>query len=509
MNFKKLYQKANDQIKADPALVYLAKARAADRPVRRFARIWLPVSAAAVVSLVLCAVLLFHQAAGPAIILKSPSSAAASEAASSADSSSDVPQSSQADSAQSAGTTDSSEPESPADPPAILPLNVIAEAPKLKSYRYQPLSSSFQSGYERFSYNAAATLLSRQEGKNRLISPASLYLATAMLAEAAGGETRQELLTLLEAGSISQLRSQIPQFYENNYFDEKVGELKMTNSIWIKKGYSVRKSALERLAEQYFASSHYADFGTAQAVRELQSWLYENTNGLLGDEIPAAKDEETLFILLNTLYFRDQWEKDFKEDRNVTGDFRLEGGGTAKATYLTRSSGMKVAEGSGYKAIDLKMSHSSMRLVLPDEGVSAMELAASPERLAEIFGKQAEKDYEVDLWLPKFEITAESDLKRDLPLLGVTKAFDRQKADFSSITGDPVFIGEAKQKAKISVDEKGCEAAAYTYYAGKPMGTAPQELPKLTLHFDRPFLFAVMREDSPLFIGVVNTPAAQ
>ncbi len=62
------------------------------------------------------------------------------------------------------------------------------------------------------------------------------------------------------------------------------------------------------------------------------------------------------------------------------------------------------------------------------------------------------------------------------------------------------------ERAFFSVDENGCEAAAYTYYATKPTAIAP---PKLELHFDRPFVFAVMRGDASIFIGLVNNPTAK
>lgn len=137
-----------------------------------------------------------------------------------------------------------------------------------------------------------------------------------------------------------------------------------------------------------------------------------------------------------------------------------------------------------------------------------MTLAGDPARLAGILSARSGSGCQVDLRLPKFELTAKSDLVRDLPLLGVRKVFTGA-ADFSPLTDDLIYVNEAAQKTFFSVDEKGCEAAAYTYYADKRAAWESATPTKRTLHFDRPFLFAVMRDGAPLFIGVVSNPAAK
>ncbi|MGI6366174.1 MAG: serpin family protein [Bacillota bacterium] len=57
----------------------------------------------------------------------------------------------------------------------------------------------------------------------------------------------------------------------------------------------------------------------------------------------------------------------------------------------------------------------------------------------------------------------------------------------------------------ISIDEKGCEAAAYTHIVKG--GAAPPE-DEIVMKLDRPFIFAITggAGDAPLFIGVVNNP---
>jgi serine protease inhibitor len=82
---------------------------------------------------------------------------------------------------------------------------------------------------------------------------------------------------------------------------------------------------------------------------------------------------------------------------------------------------------------------------------------------------------------------------------------DGGAADFSGITREaPLFIGDAVQKANITVDEKGTEAAATAL--DFPV-SGPPPLKELTAN--RPFLFAILERETGtvLFLGRVTDPS--
>ena len=97
---------------------------------------------------------------------------------------------------------------------------------------------------------------------------------------------------------------------------------------------------------------------------------------------------------------------------------------------------------------------------------------------------------------------------RALRALGVTDVFDAGKADFSPLTdkADAIFLSQAKHSARVTIDEEGVVAAAYTVMVACGAALPPDERVEFTL--DRPFLFAVTGESGEiLFAGIVNTPA--
>ncbi len=71
-----------------------------------------------------------------------------------------------------------------------------------------------------------------------------------------------------------------------------------------------------------------------------------------------------------------------------------------------------------------------------------------------------------------------------------------------------LYISEVKHKTFIRVDEKGTEASGATSVEVR-VTSAPQFDKELTL--DRPFLYGIMdlQTGMPLFVGIMENPAAE
>ena len=116
--------------------------------------------------------------------------------------------------------------------------------------------------------------------------------------------------------------------------------------------------------------------------------------------------------------------------------------------------------------------------------------------------------YEVDLKLPRFETSSDTDdvegqLIGLLRKMGINRAFMDYLAEIPNMSDLPVYIAMMRQKAKIKVNEEGSEAAAVTV-AGMDLSTVgPQEYPKATFHANRPFVYVISEASSGviLFVG--------
>ena len=113
--------------------------------------------------------------------------------------------------------------------------------------------------------------------------------------------------------------------------------------------------------------------------------------------------------------------------------------------------------------------------------------------------RQSMKGTLVNVRMPKFKMENSFELTKPLKQLGMTTTFVLPDADFSRMTTtEKLFVSTVMQKTYIRVDELGTEAAAVT--AGASMGGMPVERPK-EFYADRPFLFAIFKGDTILFLG--------
>ena len=148
-----------------------------------------------------------------------------------------------------------------------------------------------------------------------------------------------------------------------------------------------------------------------------------------------------------------------------------------------------------------------MWFILPDEDVSLQSLFTDAEAADFITGKAQEKASSYDtakirLYLPRFDITTNIDMKKSLKDLGISDVFDPLRADFSSLTDSQVYVKDIKSSVRVRVAETGCEGAAVTYWNGGIGGAQT-----INFKLNRPFIFVVTSDSGlPLFVGTVNRP---
>ena len=127
------------------------------------------------------------------------------------------------------------------------------------------------------------TFLSGHEGENIAFSPVNAYMALAMVAETADGNSRQQILDVLGADSIEQLRNCANGLWKSCYQNSALNETVLANSMWLGDGNSYNTEPLQPLVDYYYASAFSGEMGSAAYNKLLQEWLNENTGGLLTD----------------------------------------------------------------------------------------------------------------------------------------------------------------------------------------------------------------------------------
>lgn len=368
-----------------------------------------------------------------------------------------------------------------------------------------------------------ADIYGKSAGKdgNVVLSPASIAMALGMVHAGAKGDTAKEIADALH---LSQTPEQIDGAFaalvkDFNAPPEGI-ELAVVDRLFGDAKVPFEKDYLARLDAVFGAPLETVDFvGNAEGARtRINTWVAEQTRDRIEDLMPEGSvASATKLVLVNAIYFKAQWTEPFPEYGTQEEDF-FAASGKKRVKTMARTDhfayaahpaddltalALPYAEGGGAKMV----------ILLPDDkkGLPALEKKLTGEKLATWTSLSTHERVEVKL--PRFEIEMPEPLKLKAILgeLGITRAFDYTRADFTPIApaSEQLEISEGFHKAFIAVDEKGTEAAAATALGMRAGAAAPTEPPK-QFHADHPFLF-VITDDSTgaiLFIGRVSDPSA-
>lgn len=362
--------------------------------------------------------------------------------------------------------------------------------------------------------------------ENMMYSPYSISMAMAMTYAGARNNTETQiagalLFTLPKERFHSTFnaldltlnsRSQADTEGEGQHFI-----LKGANSVWGQEGYPFLSEYLDVLAINYDAGMRIVDFqADPEAARiVINNWVLEQTENKIEDLLPEGSiDILTRLVLVNAIYFNASWARPFDEANTQDGEFFLTDGTTVTVPMMwmnerdgENGEAFRAADGQGYQAIELPYYSGalSMLIVVPDEGqFQVFEQTLAYSVIEEIVNNLSLVS--LILTMPKFEYQSEFSLIGSLSQMGMSDAFDPERADFSGIDGGygGLFIADIRHKTFISVDEEGTEAAAAT---GVVMGTVSVITPK-EIVINRPFIYLIrdVETGAILFIGRVLNP---
>lgn len=391
-----------------------------------------------------------------------------------------------------------------------------SDTPKITELPRQ-LSTSEQEvirASNRFAFDLAAEIT--VPDSSFFLSPLSASMALGMTMNGAAGETYEQMRATLGFGSLprDEINASYASLMELLLGLDPTVEVALGNSIWYDSTrMAVRDSFIETVREPFDAEVAGLDFSDPGAPGTINAWVSDATNGKIEEIVPDPIPPLVAMYLINAIYFQGDWTVQFDPDRTAEADFHRPDGSTVGVPMMERDAdSLAYYRDESVAAVDLPYGGEAFSMTvllplgdIPDGGgstrVEHLVSSLDAQRWREITDGFSEG--KVHLFLPRFELTWERTLNDDLKALGMTDAFDEQRADFSRLTPDPsVIIHSVKQKSFVSVDEEGTEAAAAT-----SVGVGPTSAPP-TFRADRPFVFAIRERLSGtiLFLGKVVDP---
>jgi len=346
--------------------------------------------------------------------------------------------------------------------------------------------------------------------ENLMISPLSVALALAMTYNGAEGSTKTNMEKTLKVYGLT------PQEINESYkklvdalksVDKKV-LLEIANAIYYRKDFQVEAKFISLNKNYYNSEVSPLDFNSPSAVKTINSWVEDKTNGKITTILDEITPSQVMF-LLNAIYFKGLWKKEF--DPRATGSFQFtaDSGEKKQVPMMWRTDTLEYATNDIFSAIRLPYGKGnySMFVFLPEAGrtLKDIEVRLDSENW-ESWMKEFMPSRVVDIRLPKFKFPYEIKLNDILSDMGMAVAFTGA-ADFTGINkSGGLKIDYVKHKSFIEVNEEGTEAAAVTIVAIDKTMAGPKKIP---FYADRPFLFAITEKDTGaiLFMGEVSDPS--
>lgn len=349
----------------------------------------------------------------------------------------------------------------------------------------------------------------RRNDTNIFFSPVSIATALAMLSLGARGDTHTQILEGLHFNLTERAEADIHKGFQNllRTLNQADNQLQLTtgNGLFINESAKLVGKFLEDVKTLYHSEAFSVNFrNPEEAKKRINDYVEKGTQGKIVDLVKEL-NEDTVFALVNYIFFKGKWEKPFEVDQTTERDFHVDATTTVKVPMMHRLGMFDLHYCEHMASWVLLMDYkgnATAFFILPDEGkMRHMQCSFAPEILLNFLKNRAPRS--ADLYLPKLSISGTYDLRTVLGQMGITKVFSNG-AELSGISEEvPLALSKALHKAELTVDERGTEAAGATVLEAIPMSVPP------TVVFDRPFFVIIYDKitQSPLFVGKVVNPS--
>ncbi|XP_047206238.1 leukocyte elastase inhibitor-like isoform X1 [Girardinichthys multiradiatus] len=353
---------------------------------------------------------------------------------------------------------------------------------------------------------------------NVFFSPFSISSALAMVMLGARGNTSAQMSETLKTLNIQDdVHSSFALLLRELNKPGAPYALSVANRLYGEQSYQFLQDFLEKSRKHYEAELETVDFSkNSEAARvNINNWVEKQTQGKIKDILGMdAVSGMTRLVLVNAIYFKGNWNKQFQESSTREAPFRINKNDTKPVKMMYQESKFPLTFISEVNCQILEMPYKgkelSMLIFLPSDmegttGLEKLEQELTYDKFMEWTRPDMMNVKEVEVRLPRFKMDEKYDMKNVLMSMGMVDAFDQGNSDFSGMSpANDLFVSEIYHKAFVEVNEEGTEAAAAT---AAVMMLHCAMIPAKFIA-DHPFLFFIRHNPSTtvLFAGRYCSP---
>lgn len=347
------------------------------------------------------------------------------------------------------------------------------------------------------------------EGENNFIAPYMTLMTLGILENGASGETSDEIATYLNGFTMSEINETFGKLqekissYEGFTFQAK-------NSIWLNptedempKDYFLKVNATYYGADLFRANLH------KQYTREMMGeWIETNIGHKMLMPLKEINKAANIY-LLSSVNLKSNWEMPYKASDLLGGKFKLINGKSKQTQYMySKENYLETDTAEGFIK-PYKGNQCSFVAIKPTNNQNIYEYiqdldSAGFKKI--IHSKSTQK---ATVAIPKFTYEGTKSLKESLQNVGVKTAFDALNAEFNKVyasSSEIFYLSDVIQSNAVQVNEGSTNTHLNDDKTAKK--TIVEETTEKTISFDKPFLYAVIDNETrlPLVMGIVADP---
>lgn len=337
----------------------------------------------------------------------------------------------------------------------------------------------------------------QRKDHNVVFSPLGLFVAMSMAANSFDDDYNSALQNILGYEDLDDLNETANKLIRFLPDKSNGANLLISNSVWYDPTVvgNPSNNFKNRIAN-YYSEVYPADFSCKpyECCEKVNKWCNIKTNGLIPNIYNPESLDETIFMIINAIYFKDQWKKCFDTSKTYRETFYGEDGNV--------SVDMMRSDNDDIKFLYEYLSPSCSLIGLPFKGNYTMYIIAPRkghllDNIEYLKAENLLKDRNQisnGLSLPKLDFESDYQLSEFFGTIGLPSGTKLEKFGQTNASG-PIC---GKVKGKFKMDENGVEAACITSIK---VDSAP-------ILINEPFYFSIVNNitGTSVMMGYVGQP---
>ncbi|KAM6281306.1 serpin B5 [Porphyrio hochstetteri] len=323
-----------------------------------------------------------------------------------------------------------------------------------------------------FAVDMFKKLCEKDKTANVIFAPLCTSTSLALAYKATKGDTADQMKQVLHLQDVKDVSFGFQTVTSDVSKLSSFFALKMVKRLFVDKSLNPTTDFVNSTKRPFPSELELVEFKekTEETREKINKSLSELTDGKMENVLSEdSVSDQTQILLVNAAYFVTNWMKKFPEAEIKECPFKVNKTETKPVQMMNLEATFCLGYVKELNVAILELpclnKHISMLILLPKEiedettGLEQLEKALTPETLLQWTNPSMMANTKVNVFLPKFSVEGNYDLKPLLESLGMTNVFNESASDFSGMCETKgVILSKIIHKVSLEVNEQGSES---------------------------------------------------